>query len=328
MKLINMKKYIYILICILIAGLTACNEENYSEKENYKYVVYLLSKENYNVYSEVYALNDGNEVTGYFSVGCGGSLSNPEEIIVNLEPDTILLKNYNKSNFDIDVSKYARLLPASKYRIETNQVIFPAANKDHYVKVAVTVKPDGLSPDSTYFVPVAIKSVSRYEVNPEKYSLLFRVALQNYYAEQLTSTYYQLKGTVLDPITGDAIGTLSSTKLARPLTKNSIRIYAGNEVQTASSTVADIKKYSVVLTVDANKKVQITPYGSIQVEQLDGGGAWNTYEEAKVNAADLAVNKYFYLYYRFRTVKTDATPTQPAVYNNWIIAKETLKRLE
>ena len=132
--------------------------KNYAEKEHYKDVVYLLSKENYNVYSEVFPFDNGNEVTGYFSVGCGGSLTNPEEFTVDLEPDTVLFNYYNKSNFDINTSKYAKLLSANRYQIETDKVLFPAKNPDQYVKVAVKVKPDGLSPDSTYFIPIAIRA--------------------------------------------------------------------------------------------------------------------------------------------------------------------------
>jgi hypothetical protein len=316
-----------IISFLIIAGFTACNEENFADREYYKNIVYLLSKESYNVYTDVFSLNDGQEVTGYFSVGCGGSKANQEEIVVELEADTVLLNKYNRSNFDIDVSKYAQLLSKDRYTIETNSVVFPAGNKEQYVKVAVTINPDGLSPDSTYFIPIAIKSVSRYEINPEKSNLLFRIVLENYYATQLTATYYQMKGNILNAA-GDPTGAISSTKLARPISKNAVRLYAGNESpQTANSSVADIEKSSILLTVDDNKHVNITPYGSIEVEQIEAAD-WNTYEEIRKNAVDESVDKYFNLLYRYRTVKTPAVGSTPAVYNNWIIVQERLKRLE
>jgi hypothetical protein len=324
-----MKKYINVLLSglLLTVGFPACNEEDYSSREYYKYVVYLISKEDYNVYTDVFPFDDGNEVTGYFSIGCGGSLSNPEEIIVDLEPDTVLLNLYNRSNFDIDTSKYARMLSEDRYRIETYRAVFPANNSDQYVKVAVSVNPDGLSPDSTYFIPLSIKSVSAYEVNPEKYNMLFRVALENYYAEQKTVTYYQMKGNILNAA-GEITGGLSSTKPANPVSKNSIRIFAGGEIQDIkTTTVADIERLAVTLTVDANSHVLISPYKSIEVEQYDGE-KWNTYEEVRNNMVDDTVTKYFYLRYRYRTVRTPATATAAAVYNSWIIVQETLKRLE
>lgn len=50
-----MKKYVYVLACCILAiCFIACNKEEYSSREYYKYVVYLLSKENYNVYSDVF----------------------------------------------------------------------------------------------------------------------------------------------------------------------------------------------------------------------------------------------------------------------------------
>lgn len=322
-----MKKYIYVLVsCLLATCFIACSKEEYSNREYYKYVVYLLSKENYNVYSDVFPFDEGKEVTKYFSVCCSGSQSNPDEFTVELETDTILLDQYNRMNFDIDTSKFAHLLSKDMYKIETYSVKFPAMNTDPYMKVAVSVIPDKLSPDSIYFIPLAIKSVSNYEINPNKKNILFRVAVENYYAEQLKDTYYQLKGNRLNAA-GELIGGIAGSKLARPISKNSIRLYAGNENQTNKSTLEEIKKFSILLTVDENNKVKISPYGSIEIEQYDTGD-WNIYEEVRKNAVDLSVNKYYNLYYRYRTVKTPATDTKPAVYNDWVIVQETLKRLE
>jgi hypothetical protein len=271
-------------------------------------------------------LDDGNEVVGYFSIGCGGARSNTKEFTVELEPDHILLDKYNQGNFDIDQSKYAKLLPGNRYKIQSYTVKFPSYNPDPYVKVAVSVLPDGLSPDSVYFIPLAIKSVSDYELNPDKSNLLFRVVLQNDYAEQLKDTYYQLKGNIMNDA-GEATSGIAGSKLTRPISKNSVRLYAGNEVQTNKSTIEEIDKFSILLTVKNNNQVQITPYGSIEVEQINAEG-WNIYEEVRKNAIDEDTNKYFLLYYRYRTIKTPATGSSPAVYNNWIIVQETLKRLE
>lgn len=322
-----MKKYIFILLYgILMANLTACNEEDYSIKEYYKCVVYLLSKENYNVYTDVFPFDNGKEVTRYFSICCSGSQSNPKGFSVELEEDTILFSQYNRMNFDIDTSKFAHLLPKEKYRIEKYKVEYPANNTDPYVKVAISVAPDGLSPDSVYFVPLSIKSVSDYEINQEKKNMLFRIVVENEYAEQLNDTYYQLKGNKLNA-NGGIIGGISGSKLARPISKNTIRMYVGNENQTKLSTREEIDKLSMLLTVGEDNKVKISPYGSVEVEQYDIDN-WNTYEEVKKNAVDTGVNKYFYLYYRYRTLKTPATDQKPAVYNNWITVQETLKRLE
>lgn len=322
-----MKKNISLLVSMILCSVIACKEDDYASREYYRYVVYLLSEDDYNVYSESFAFNDGETVTGYFSIGCGGSLANPESFTVELEPDTVLFDAYNKSNFDIDRSRYANLLDESRYQIAASVVTFPAKNKDQYVKVAVTVNPDGLSPDSTYFIPIAIKNTSQYEINKEKSGLLFRVALENNYAEQLTDTYYQMRGNILNDA-GEATGSISGTKLVRPLSKNAVRLYAGSQAQTVKSTVEEIARYSIVLTVGEDNRVQITSYGTIETEQLNGGDTWNIYKEARANPGDTKIKKQFYLLYRFRTLETPATGDTPAVWGQWTTVKETLTRLE
>ncbi|MDR1666994.1 MAG: DUF4361 domain-containing protein [Bacteroidales bacterium] len=329
-----MKRYILntIMTGVIAIVFASCKEEDFSSKEYYKYVVYLLSKEDYNVYSDVYPFDDGNEVEGYFSVGCGGSLANPEETTVELEADTVLMSTYNRANFDIDTSKFALLLPESRYRIDPMRVVIPANNKDQYVKVPVIIYLDGLSPDSTYFIPLAIKNVSRYEVNPEKYNMLFRVLLENRFAELKTTTYYSMRGNTLDAAMEAVVGgAISGTKLARPISKNAVRIFAGMgpvkadfgiDPVLARPSTDELDKYGIVLTVDENDSVSIAPCGTIQVEQINGD-QWNTYEEARNNMVDETVTKYFYLRYRYRTLKTP-----PSTYDNWITVQETLKRLE
>jgi|AGTN01.3.fsa_nt_gi Domain of unknown function (DUF1735). len=324
-----MKKIIYLLCGFLFVGFTACNEEDFSAREHYKYMIYLLSENDYNVFSAEYDLEkitEEGEITAYLTVGCGGSLSNPEEFVVELEPDFVLFDKYNQSNFDIDISRYARLLPEDKYQIESNRVVFPANNADQYVKVPIRVRMEGLSPDSIYFIPIAIKSTSKYEVNKEKSAVLFRITMKNDYAEQLKDTYYQLRGNIVNEDGNNM--SVSSSKLVRPLTKNSVRLYAGSNTQTIqTATVEEIKKYSIILTVDENNQVQITPYGTIEVEQLDGGQEWNKYEEAKTYA-DAKIVKRFYLYYRYRTLRSLATSTSPAIWDDWVTIKETLRRME
>jgi hypothetical protein len=319
------------------ASIVACNEEDFSSKEYYKYVLYLLSKEDYNVFSDVYPFDDGNQSTGYFSVGCGGSLANPEEITVYLEADTVLLDAYNRANHDIDTSRYALIMPEDKYTVETMQVTVPTGNTDQYVKVAVRVLPDGLSPDSTYFIPLAIKNVSKYEVNTEKYNMLFRVVVENRFAGMLKDTYYSMKGNTLD-VNGEILAGsgIAATKLARPLSKNSVRVFAGVGPVKADfgvdpvlsrPTLDELRKYGIVLTVKDDNRVSITPYGTIQVEQVDGEGL-NIYSEERDNMVDDKVSKYFYLRYRYRTLNKPATETEAAVYNSWTYVRETVKRLD
>ena len=316
-----MKKSIYILCSILMFGMLSCTEEAFYKDEQYKNVVYLLSTEDYNVFPAAYTFNeDGSASTGYLSIGCGGSLPNPEEITVELEPDSFLFDKYNTGNFDVDSSKFAHILAPDKYSIESMTINFPANNADQYVRVPIKVDLKNLSPDSTYFIPLAIKHLSKYETNPEKFNMLYKVSIKNYYAEQLTPTYYLMKGTTLDA-QGVVSGMISSTKLVKPLSIRSVRMYAGAQPETAKSTVEEIRKYSIVVSIDENNKVTITPYGTIEVQQMPYDDYWNSYEEIKPEEST-TFKKYLYLYYRYRTL------TSPGVWSSWVTVKENMYRME
>jgi hypothetical protein len=309
------------IVMVMLITLAACDEGSMYQKEMYRPVIYLLSEAD-NTYTAVYTLNEAQPVN-YFSIGCGGSLPNSEEVTVTLEPDNVLLDKYNLGIEDPDF--YGKVLPQDKYEITSYTAVIPANSPDQYIRIPVKVRPEGLSPDVTYFIPLAIKSVSKYEVNPEKYNFLYRVVIENDYAEQKTTTYYQQKGTDIDESqTVPFELPVSGSKLMQPLAGDKVRVYAGTTIQTKTSTLADIKKYSLTVQVAADKSLRISPYGTIEVEQLSDP-AYNKY----VVQDELGKEQYyFYLYYRYRTLTTPATESSEAVWSGWHTIKETLRRLE
>ena len=191
-----------------------------------------------NVFATSYTLNE-DEPVRYVSIGCGGSNSNEQDITVTLEPYPEMLDKYNSLNYNYQ-SEYAKLLPADRYEIESYSVTLPAKSNYHYARLPIKVRPLGLSPDSLYFIPLRIKSVSRYDVNEEKRDVLFRVAIENDYAEQLVPTYYVKSGSMTNPIT-----VLSGTKLVQPLEKDKVRMFVGNEIYGSTTTVEDIERLSI-----------------------------------------------------------------------------------
>lgn len=316
-----MKKLIFLFSVLAATSMSACKDELFYEREHYKYVLYLLSKDSYNVFPAEYHFPDeGFESVGYLTIGCGGSLTNPEEVVVELDKDDVLFDRYNYGNFDVDESKYARLIPDDKYVLENTTLMFPARNPYQFITVPIKVDLRDLSPDSTYFIPLRIKNVSRYEINPEKSNVLFKVSLKNEYSEQLTPTYYQMRGNTLDINTGDVTGIISSTKLTKPLSRNSIRMFAGNVAETSQSTLQDIRRHAIVVTVDDHNNITIAPYGTIEVEQLAREDYWNTYEE--VQTENSRPRRNFYLHYRYRTLNSDGT------WSNWIRVKESMYRID
>ena len=312
-KVVKMNVAIIVSICFICC--TSCDNDKIYQEEQYKNVVYLLSGSN-NIYVESYTLNEIEPVK-YFSVGYGGSKPNEKEIVVTLEQDVTILNEYNRVNFDFE-SMYAKLLPKNRYEIGTYTVTIPAHSTDQYMKVPVKVHPLGLSPDSIYFIPLTIRNVSQYEVNDAKYNLLYRVTIENDYARQKVTTYYIRKGMETN-LSNNRETLLSGTKIVQPLTKNKVRMFVGNYTQVSSSTVSDIRRYAIVVEVKADHTLDITPFGSIEVEMFDTEG-YNRYDPEVMQG--IKTQRVFYLHYRCRIQNTDGT------FGNWIEMKETLTRVE
>lgn len=303
------------MLAFCIVCLFACNHDDIYKEEQYKKVVYLLSGTD-NIYVESYTLNE-TEPVKYFSVGVGGSNSNEKEIVVTLEQDISLLNEYNRLNFDFE-HMYAKLLPPNRYDIGTYTVTIPANSTDQYVKVPVKVRPLGLSPDTTYFIPLTIKTVSHYEVNDDKHTLLYRVTIENDYARQKVTTYYTKKGTVTD-LSNNRETILSGTKIVQPLTKDKVRMFVGNYNQGSASTIADIDMYSIVVQIKPDRTLDVTPFGSIEVEMLDAPG-YNRYDPAVYQG--LNPQRILYLHYQYRIRNANGT------FSQWYEMKETLIRIE
>lgn len=308
------------LACLIFAiSITACDQESIFTDEQYKKVIYLASDDDH-IFKAVHMLDDKIS-RGYFSIGCGGSNYIDQDVSIELEPDTILFDKYNKSNFDIDTAKYAVLLDKSRYTIPSLSATLTTDNRDAYVKLPIDINLLGLSPDTTYFVPMSIKNVSHYEVNPDKYSVLYRVYMKNDYAEQQVTTYYTSKFDKTEE--GDISRPGSASKIAHPLTKDKIRIFAGS--QNFKADTADIRKWAMVVQIDKQTKlVSLSSYASIEIEQV-GEPSENRYFEDHMMGT---IYKRLFLHYRYRTLEKEALDSEPAQWSKWITVKESLRRLE
>lgn len=308
-----MKILSYIFIaCIMALSIAGCNTDIIYQEEQYKTLVYLLSGSE-NVYAASYTLNE-EEPVRYVTIGAGGSTSNEKDITVTLEPNLAMLDKFNSLNYNYQ-SEYAKLLPADRYTIDSYSVTLPAKSDYHYVRMPVKVRVLGLSPDSIYFIPLRIKSVSNYDVNPEKSDVLFRVAIENDYAEQLVPTYYAKSGTMTNPTT-----VLSGTKLVQPLEKDKVRMFIGNETYGNNTSVADIERLSVVVQIKEDNSLLVTPYGSMEVEMLDKVTGYNRYVPELLQGT--SKQKVFYLNYRFRLMNANGT------FTAWREVEERLIRIE
>jgi hypothetical protein len=247
-----------LLIPVFLMGSVSCDDYRYFEREQYKVVFALVSDDDHNVFKVVHDLDEPESV-GYVVASCGGTNPSERDINVTLVQDIEPFDRYNKDNFDTETRKFAQYLPAGKFNIDSYNFTIPAGGTDG--KVAIRIRPDGLSPDSVYFIPLKIDSYSAYEANPDKSDVLYRVLIKNRYATQAAVSNYTLRGT------RDGVNIMGQKQM-HPISSNSVRIMADNNV--FQSEVDIINRNCIVLTVGSNDSVSISPFKDIEVEQIDG----------------------------------------------------------
>ncbi|MDD4460182.1 MAG: DUF4361 domain-containing protein [Proteiniphilum sp.] len=245
-------------VLALIGTMVSCNDDAIFEKEMYKNEVALISSDYHNTFQEVVHLT-GEEIIGYIAASVGGTHAPEKDMVIGLEEDPAPLALYNYSLYDADESLYARQLQPDKYEIADPRIQINAGERTG--KSMIKLNPDGLSPDSTYFISLRATDISGVELNPKKSTILYQIVLENNYASQAKSSLYTMTGMM------DGMVTAANKQLF-PLTHNSVRMIAGNE--TFVSTVEALEMNSVILEVAEDSTVTIKPYGSIQVTQLDG----------------------------------------------------------
>ncbi|KAA8486829.1 uncharacterized protein DUF1735 [Arcticibacter tournemirensis] len=248
----------YILMLAAAAALSSCKDNDVFEQEMYKNEVALISSNYYNTFEEIVPLT-GREVTGYIAASAGGTHAPAKDMIIQLEEDDEQFNIYNRSLFDADERLYAKLLPKNRYKIEDYKIVIKAGERTG--RTMVKLDPDGLSPDSTYFIELKATDVSGVDINPKKNSILYQVLIKNDYASQADDAFYAMTGLVDERIT-------AGNKKLFPLTSNSVRVIAGTE--SFESNVSHINKTSIILEVGADNKVTIKPYKDIEVRQIDG----------------------------------------------------------
>jgi hypothetical protein len=255
-----MKKYLnkLLIMLVLLTGTVSCDEDKYFEREQYKVVFALVSADGYNIFSVEHDL-DSTESTGYIVASCGGTNPADKDISIMLVQDAEPFNKYNKDNFDVETEKFAQRLSADKFNIDDYNLTIPAGER--IGRIAIRVRPDGLSPDSVYFIPLKVDHYSAYEVNPNKSDVLYRVFIKNKYATQASTTTYTLLGV------RDGVNVMG-VKQMHPISSNKVRIMAGTDAFQADVTT--INNTCIVLTIGDDNRVSISPFKNIDVEQVDG----------------------------------------------------------
>lgn len=240
----------------------SCNRDEVFEREQYKNVFALISESN-NVASKFHPL--GEESIGFVAASLGGTNPTTKDIEVKLVEDQSLLDDFNRTNYDTDVAKYGKPLPPSKFDIESYQFTINAGEISG--RLPIRIRPDGLSPDTSYYISLRVESHSSYEINPEKSFILYQVRTKNYYAQAGGNTSYSMRAKLRVQGSSSEL-EMPGSKVMQPISFNKVRVMAGNE--TYESNINTFNRYAIILEVDENNNVEILPYGNIEVVQVNG----------------------------------------------------------
>ncbi|RNC63842.1 BT_3044 domain-containing protein [Proteiniphilum sp. X52] len=301
-----------ILVTLALLALHACNSYDF-EQEQYRNEINLLSNSSL-IYDRQVADLKGEGDTLYLVAGLSGSQPSGKSMKVSIMEADSLLKAYNKSNFDIDHARFAKLLPKKFYSIpETSNVIKPG---EFQVKFPVILKDlEELSPDSIYFLNYRIDPVGTDAFNDNKKEVLFRIYKKNEFATTKTNTFYNYTSSYI--YTGSETPRRpTSSNQVFPLGVNSVRLMAGDETfGEYKSALEKINQRSIVLQVGEKtpqnpnaRKVTISPYRTIDVQTMPPTGEYdNTFRINVVSTPDGRANYYkeFRLHYKYRLTATD-----------------------
>ncbi|MBE8722273.1 BT_3044 domain-containing protein [Sphingobacterium pedocola] len=252
----------YIAILALTTAFASCKDNEVFEKEMYKNEVALISSDYHNTFQEVVQLT-GEEVIGYIAASAGGTHAPEKDLVIGLEEDATPLAEYNWSLYDAAEDLYAKLLPESKYEILDDKIVIKAGELTG--RTMIKLRPDGLSPDSAYFIGLKATGISGVEIKSKKSTMLYQVLIENQYASQATNSMYSMVGLA------NGLATAANKQLF-PLTSNSVRMIAGNE--TYVSKEVDLAKTSLILEMDEFNNITIKPYKDLQIVQLNNDPAY------------------------------------------------------
>lgn len=305
----------------LLIGFTSCSEGDLYLEEVYEKITYIVSGEN-NILEVDHELT-GETTTAYITVGVSGSTPAEEDIKVTLEVDTAAVLNYNLITYLVDTISYAKDMIAEypeRLNVPTYSATIKAGTKQATIPIEVDV--EGLSVDTTYFLPFKVQSTSIDTVNPEKSNILYRVMFENEYASQSTLTSYQCRGAWRYGEGGND-NTISTTKNFYPVYKNGIRTMAANQTLSEDYTAEEIAQKCIVIE-----------FGDVQEDGTTRELTVKPYNDSYARAENVELEGYnvaltdrygfekFYINYRCQVKSDPAAEWDPNA--EWIYVKEAI----
>jgi hypothetical protein len=311
-----MKNSIKVTCCILLgAAIIACKSYDF-DQEQHRNEVYLLSNSSLIYDRQTADLKEEGD-TIYLVAGLSGTLQASKPFKVALVEADSLFKAYNKSNFDIETERFARLLPEECYTIPSLEGQIPAGETQ--VKFPVYLQNlDVLSPDSIYFLNYKIDPSRTDAFNPKKDEVLLRIYKENDFSTTRQNTFYNYTSsyvTILDR-NNPLVRRPTSANQVFPLGSNSVRMLAGDEEFGEYKTaLGRINEKSIMVTMGEQTSLNplarhatIAPYKTIDVVQLTPFEMYdNTFLINIISTPDGRSTYYkeFRLHYKYRLNGSD-----------------------
>lgn len=288
----------YIFLALAALALASCNDYDVINKEQYKHVFAFISDADH-INGKVFSLDSMNE-QGYFSISMGGSTATDKDLTVNLVEDPEVLSKYNLATYEYKTSKYAHQLPAANYEISSLKCVVKAG--DSRGVVPVTIYPEGLSPDSTYFIPLRIESYDDYEVNPKRNYLLYKVTIKNRWASANGASVYNMMTLRTE---GTVTLRMPGTKAIYPVSSTTVRTMAANE--DFGGDLSKLEKFGIYIDIAEDGQLTLRPYRDIELVQVNKGD--EGYDADYPNKYFLDSTEYssyhtFLLHYKYKSGST------------------------
>lgn len=175
-----------------IVAVSSCDKE-IDQVEVYKKTIYLVHSEDL-IHSFIHPFQE-EPSEGFITIYCSGSALPDKDIQVEIEFDDEIVDKYNFIEFENDSSRYVQVLDQEKFDIPSLTVSIKKG--EIYSNMPILLDSKGLSPDTTYVIPLRIKQVSDYEINEELNYILYAIELENDYSGK-----YRMAGTITDTVSG------------------------------------------------------------------------------------------------------------------------------
>ncbi len=292
----------------------ACSSYDF-DQEQYRNEINLLSNSDMVYDRQVAKLKEGGD-TIYLVAGLSGSQLSTTPFNVAVKEADSLFNAYNKTNFDIDVTRFARMLPEECYSFPHMEMQIPAGKTQAKFPIYLQ-NLERLSPDSTYFLNYKIDSLKTDAYNPRKQEVLLRVFKENEFATTKANTFYNYTSSYIYTLSMDAGAPKrpTSSNQVFPLGANSVRMLAGDEnFGDYKNALNNINRMSIIVEVGEKtainplaRSVSIKPYKNIDVVQMPPIDVYNnTFLINTISTPDGRSTYYkeFRLHYKYRLQPT------------------------